>query len=69
MNGTVEKPLDRPHGEGSKIERTTIYLTDVKIWNPPGSLVINNAYLALRIDTIDGFIWGVVGLENGIQSS
>lgn len=35
-----------------------IYLKNVKILRPPNDIVYNNAALALRIDAIDGFIWG-----------
>ena len=62
MTEAIEKklnqPLDQPHEEIDEIERAEIYLMNVKIWNPPGTLNINNTFLALRIDSIDGFMWG-----------
>ena len=62
MTETIDKTLDHPRKGSRDTKQTEIYLTDVKIWNPPGSLAINNAFLALHVDAIDGFIWGIVGL-------
>lgn len=69
MTENIDKTLDRSHKGSRDTKQTEIYLTDVKIWNPPSSLAIKNAFLALHIDAIDGFIWGIVGVENNIPSS
>ncbi len=48
----------QPEEEGNTVEPDVIYLKNITLWNAPNTMVIERSFLVLRIDSIDGFIWG-----------
>ncbi|GEM_PF-2948536 len=44
-------------GDGNN-EVDIIYLKDITLCNPLRTTMIDESFLALNIDTIDGFMWG-----------
>ena len=53
----IKTPIQTQEKDGNKAE-DVIYLKNIALWNPPGSMIIEGTFIALDIDSIDGFIWG-----------
>jgi hypothetical protein len=59
LEKAIESP-DQSQEDAQNTERDEIYLKNIKILYSPTPVTINNAVIALRVDAIDGFIWGKI---------
>lgn len=50
--------LNNSKGENDQGISDIIFLKDVTIWDHSNSIVYDNGILELRVDSIDGFMWG-----------